>query len=120
MLYEINKDTIFRVGDEVYVLDESCHYTEEQCPICDGKGYVTIKDNEYECPECNGAGCTEVCSKKSLFPEKGIINLVRINISEDGSTDVSYLIRKGDSVLYHYVDSEVFASLEEARKSIKD
>ena len=43
--------TKFNIGDKVWVIDS--RKVEDICPICEGKGYVIIKNENFRCPKCN-------------------------------------------------------------------
>ena len=50
-------DEILKPGTPFWTI--SCFEKEVKvkCPICEGKGKIKMKGNEYDCPECYGEGC---------------------------------------------------------------
>lgn len=70
--------TKFNVGDVVYVCKRNKTHESENCNICDGKGIVTIKGNDFTCPRCNGNKHIHIRGVNSFVPEERTIKKIKI------------------------------------------
>lgn len=79
-------ETKFNVSDVVYVCKNNSTYEKEQCKICDGTGFISIRSETFCCPKCHGNKFT--CTKRvnKFIPEKRTIKKVIVSVSENNGT----------------------------------
>lgn len=54
MKIEINTRIPLESGKVYYACEADNEYIYTPCPICEGRGKVTIKEQSFTCPECAG------------------------------------------------------------------
>lgn len=72
--------TKFNVDDIVYVCRQKKTNESESCKICDGKGIITIKGDNFICPKCNGNKYIHTIRESDFVPEEGVITKMSIYI----------------------------------------
>jgi len=78
--------TKYNIHDKVNIQDYIT--TQVICPICDGKGTVTIKNNDFCCPNCAGNKMLKVETKKSMTVE---ITDIIISINSNNHIEIKYI-----------------------------
>ena len=120
-------DTRFNIGDEVYVCKNRSKKEKELCRICDGIGVITIKGKTFKCPECHGKKTVHTKSVKSFVPEKRTITKVTVSITENNGNQ--QIFRKYDCKAQTHREETssiaeyrniIFTTLEEAETRCKE
>ena len=58
------------------------------CPICDGKGYITVKEERFNCPKCNGD--TYLKDVKLPSEEEFLITHLRVTLDNRNNEEWEY------------------------------
>lgn len=115
--------TKFNVGDVVYVCNRNKIHKNERCNICDGKGTITIKDNDFICPRCNGNKYIRTRGASNFVPEEKTITKIIVSISKNhGNTQTHTRYGFDDSRKCSVADCRnlVFTTKEEAETRCKE
>lgn len=112
-------ETRFNLEQYVYAVTCSQEEVREKCPICKGKGTVTIKGQEYECPECYGDGYKSYLSPKNWhIAYHSQVGEVRVDVIEGYYLEY-YMLKatgyKGSGSLWHR--DLLFATKKEAEEA---
>lgn len=110
----------FSDGSSQYVLSE---YANEDyvCPCCKGKGEIkTDTGYTFNCPECFGRKYKTRYGIINNYIKQSTVGKVRVEAIED-SIEISYMLKEtgiGISIIWY--EDTLFATKEEANKSIDD
>ena len=120
-------DTIFNVGEVVYICKNKTKREKESCKICDGIGVISIKDKTFDCPECHGNKTVRVKSVRNFVPERRIITKVIVSITENNEKiqiyrryDCKAFTRREECNSITGYNNLIFATLEEAEARCKE
>ena len=126
---ELNINTKFEVGQEVYHIESSRKVVEceKTCELCLGAGSFIYKDYKCNCPKCGGHGKIIIDRKNvqisSVDDIKWEITSIRVTVDKNGNIILRYTIspltNKHDPY-YRYskttsLEEELFETLEEAQ-----
>ncbi len=78
--------TKYNIHDKVTIQDYVTTYTD--CPVCETKGTITVKNINFECPYCLGRKTIKKDIKKSMTVE--ITNII-ISINNNGNVEIKYI-----------------------------
>lgn len=112
--------TKFNLGDTVYTIASYSQKVNTKCPICDGKGFVEIKDNDFVCPnkECHEGYLISYEEVKWHVSLKSTIGKVAAEIDIIHNTlRVDYMLKAtgiGSGAVWH--ECKLFATIKEAQE----
>lgn len=101
--FNANKNNIYTMVDTDYILisssatyDKNTHYymedgtAQENCPICNGNGVISINEanpsapEDFSCPKCNGKG--------KLIRTTSGVKVLAVSVSQSDKTATGYTI----------------------------
>lgn len=103
--------TKFKLDDIVWIID--VEKVEENCPICEGKGFVDIKNETFDCPKCYTNG--KIKEKDEWFV-KGQIQITDIRVWCLYMPEIRYFDEtfNGNGIMVY--EEECFLTEAEAQK----
>ena len=116
----MNIKTKFNIGDTVYVIHKDTELIEIECDLCNGNGFVHIKENddEIKCPNCYGTGKAHI-STPMYHKDAYKVSLIFACINKDEKS-ISYdLVSEKDDLDRLCVDQSFLFTEKEADTILK-
>ena len=108
-------------GDTAYLVD-MIRVVDSECPICDGKGEITIKNKKFICPQCQGMSKT--------YKNAPALHEVKVEVItqkfENDDFSGNWIIRvyygstRKYEELFYPTPRKVFKNKEDAEKRLKE
>ena len=104
--------TKYNLGDSVYYVVGCTDAMYEDCPACNGQGYIIQNGNRFNCTCCYGAKITKY---KSIFNvRRSSIGQIDLEIREDKTVESYMLKATGIGSGTNWKVDELFSKKEEA------
>lgn len=110
---QINVDTRFNVGDEVWAVKLVPLF--EVCDVCKGEKVLHFADYDWKCQKCNGTGKLHRNKQKEYVAEKTKITSLTVTTSKEGM-NVRYRVKLGLKHNSKYAENHLFSSEKLARE----
>ncbi|RHP46975.1 hypothetical protein [Clostridium sp. AF32-12BH] len=109
---QINVDTRFNVGDEVWAIKMIPKY--EVCDVCKGEKVLHFADYDWKCQKCGGSGKLHKNKQKECVCEKAKVTSITVTVTKEGM-NTRYRVKLGQKHNSKYAENHLFHSEKIAR-----